>query len=50
VIKECRIAGLDTSAIAVMLGEKNEQLVNSIRPEIWGTEQLIAQRGRGHTG
>jgi hypothetical protein len=51
VIEECRIAGLDTSAIAVMLGEKNEELVDSIRPEIWGhLEQLIAQHARGHTG
>jgi hypothetical protein len=51
VIEECRIAGLDTSAIAVMLGEKNEELGDSIRPEIWGhLEQLIAQRARGHTG
>ena len=50
VIEECRIAGLDTSAIAVMLGKK-EELVDSIRPEIWGhLEQLIAQRARGHTG
>jgi hypothetical protein len=49
VIEECRIAGLDTSAIAVMLGKKNEELVDSIRPEIWGRlEQLIAQRARGH--
>jgi hypothetical protein len=51
VIEECRIAGLDTSAIAVMLGKKKEELVDSIRPEIWGhLEQLIAQRARGHTG
>ncbi len=51
VIEECRIAGLDTSAIAAMLGENNEELVDSIRPEIWGhLEQLIAQRARGHTG
>ena len=50
IIEECRIAGLDTSAIAVMLGEKNEELVDSIRPEIWGhLEQLIAQRERGRT-
>jgi hypothetical protein len=50
VIEECRIAGLDTSAIAAMLGEKNEELVDSIRPEIWGhLEQLIAQRARGQT-
>ena len=51
VIEECRIAGLDTSAIAVMLGKKNEELIDSIRPEIWWhLEQLIAQRARGHTG
>lgn len=51
VIEECRIAGLDTSSIAVMLGEKNEELVDSIRPEIWRhLEQLIAQRVRGRTG
>jgi hypothetical protein len=51
VIEECRIAGLDTSAIAVMLGKKNEELIDSIRPEIWGhLQQLIAQRARGHTG
>jgi len=50
VIEECRIAGLDTSAIAVMLGEQNKELVDSIRPEIWGhLEQLIAQRRGGHT-
>jgi hypothetical protein len=50
VIEECRIAGLDTSAIAVMLGEQNEELVDSIRPEIWGhLEELIAQRARGRT-
>jgi hypothetical protein len=48
---ECRIAGLDTSAIAVLLGEKNEELVDSIRPEIWeNLEQLIAQRARGRMG
>jgi hypothetical protein len=46
VIEECRIAGLDTSAIAVMLGKRNKELVDSIRPEIWEhLEQLIAQRG-----
>jgi hypothetical protein len=48
VLEECRIAGLDTSAIAVMLGKMNEELVDSIRPEIWQhLEQLIAQRTRG---
>jgi hypothetical protein len=47
VIEECRIAGLDTSAIAVMLGKMNKELVDSIRPEIWEhLERLIAQRGR----
>ena len=51
VIEECRIAGLDTSAIAGMLGDKTEELVDSIRPEVWGhLEQLIAQRARGHAG
>lgn len=51
VIEEARIAGLDTSSIAVMLGKKNEELVDSIRPEIWRhLEQLIAQRVRGRTG
>jgi hypothetical protein len=45
VIEECRIAGLDTSAIAVMLGKMNKELVDSIRPEIWEhLEKLIAQR------
>ena len=48
VIEECRIAGLDTSAIAVMLGKRKEELVDSIRPEIWEhLEQLIIQRARG---
>jgi hypothetical protein len=38
---------LDTSAIAGMLGKRNEELVDSIRPEIWDRlEQLIARRGR----
>ena len=45
VIEECRIAGLDTSSIAVMLGKMNKELVDSIRPEIWDhLEKLIAQR------
>ena len=49
VIEECRIAGLDTSTIALMLGEMNKELVDSIRPEIWAhVEQLMAQRARGH--
>jgi hypothetical protein len=51
VIEECRIAGLDTSAIALMLGKMNKELVDSIRPEIWEhLEQLIAQHTRGHSG
>ncbi len=50
VIEECRIAGLDTSAIAVMLGKMNRELVDSIRPEIWEhLEKLMAQRARGRT-
>ena len=51
VIEECRIAGLDTSAIAVMLGSRKEELVDSVRPEIWEhLDQLIAQRTRGQAG
>jgi hypothetical protein len=51
VIEECRIAGLDTSSIALMLGRMNKELVDSIRPEIWDhLEHLIAQRARGHAG
>ena len=51
VIEECRIAGLDTSAIAVMLGKANRELVDSIRPEIWEhLEKLMAQRARGRAG
>ena len=47
VIEECRIAGLDTSAIAVMLGKMNEELVDSIKPEMWQhLERLIARRAR----
>lgn len=51
VIEECRIAGLDTSAIAAMLGKRNEELEDSIRPEIWEhLAQLIAMRTPGQTG
>jgi hypothetical protein len=51
VIEECRIAGLDTSAIAVMLGKMNKELVDNIRPEIWEhLEKLMAQRARGRAG
>jgi hypothetical protein len=50
VIEECRIAGLDTSAIAAMLGKMNKDLVDSIRPEIWEhVEHLIAHRARGRS-
>ena len=45
VIEEARIAGLDTGAIAVMLGKRNIELADSIRPELWaGVEQLLAER------
>jgi hypothetical protein len=45
VIEECRIAGLDTSAIAKMLGETKDVLVDSIRPEIWEhLERLLEHR------
>jgi hypothetical protein len=45
VIEEARIAGLDTSAIAVMLGKMNVELGDSIRPELWARfEQLLADR------
>jgi hypothetical protein len=45
VIEEARIAGLDTGAIAGMLGKRNIELADSIRPELWaGVEQLLAER------
>lgn len=45
VIEESRIAGLDTGAIAAMLGKLSKELVDSIRPEIWESlEELLAQR------
>src|SRR5687768_7511184 len=45
VIEEARIAGLDTGAIAVMLGKLNIELADSIRPELWTrVEQLLAER------
>ena len=45
VIEEARIAGLDTSAIAMMLGKLNIELADSIRPELWArVEQLLAER------
>ncbi len=47
VIEESRIAGLDTSAIAEMLGKLSKELADSIRPEVWDRlEELLAQRAR----
>jgi hypothetical protein len=44
-IQEARIAGLDTSSIAVMLGKMNTGVGDSIRPELWARfEQLVADR------
>ena len=45
VIEEARIAGLDTGAIAAMIGKRTLELVDSIRPELWArVEQLLAER------
>ncbi len=45
VIEEARIAGLDTSAIAAMLGKLSSELADSIRPELRArVEQLLAER------
>jgi hypothetical protein len=45
VIEEARIAGLDTGAIAGMLGRASSELTDSIRPELWAqVEQLLAER------
>jgi hypothetical protein len=45
VIEEARIAGLDTGAIAMMLGKWKIELADSIRPELWArVEQLLAER------
>jgi hypothetical protein len=44
VIEEARIAGLDTSAIAVMLGKLNVKVVDSIRPELWARLKQLAER------
>ena len=45
VSEEARIAGLDTGAIAVMLGKRNIESADSIRPELWaGVEHLLAER------
>ena len=43
VIEEARMAGLDTSAIAAMLGKMNIELADSIRPDLWARlEQLLS--------
>ena len=45
VIEEARIAGLDTGAIAEMLGRLSSELADSIRPELRArVEQLLAER------
>ena len=45
IIEEGRIAGLDTTAIADMLGKQSRELGDSIRPEIWTrVEQLVQSR------
>ena len=45
VIEEARIAGLNTVAIATMLGKSTGELADSIRPELWArVEQLLAER------
>jgi hypothetical protein len=42
VIEEARMAGLDTSAIAAVLGKMNIELADSIRPDLWARlEQLL---------
>jgi hypothetical protein len=54
VIEEGRIAGLETGAIAAMLGKLNFELADSIRPELRArVEQLLAERAtrtRGERG
>ena len=51
VIEEARIAGLDTGAIAMMLGKLNIELADSIRPELWArVEQLLAERAARKPG
>jgi hypothetical protein len=47
VIEEARIAGLDTSAIAGMLGKMTKELRDSVRPELWERlEEVLAERPR----
>jgi len=48
VIEECRIAGFETEDIAHMLGDMNQELVDSVRPEIWeNLERLLEHRKTG---
>lgn len=47
VIEEARISGLDTSAIASMLGKMNDELSDSVRPDLWERlEQLLSDADR----
>src|SRR5512140_1644274 len=44
-LEEARLAGLDTTMIADMLGKQSAELGNNIRPEIWASvEQLVRAR------
>ncbi len=51
-LEECRIAGLDTSDIAALLGQATDVLADSIRPELRERlKQLVARPvGRGRRG
>ncbi|MGH7712016.1 MAG: hypothetical protein ACREOG_12070, partial [Gemmatimonadaceae bacterium] len=41
VLEEARMAGLDTNAIAEMLGKMNIELADSIRPDLWERVQQL---------
>ncbi len=41
VIEEARMAGLDTSAIASVLGKMSSELADSIRPDLWARLQQL---------
>lgn len=41
VIEEARMAGLDTGAIAAVLGKLNIELADSIRPDLWARVQQL---------
>jgi hypothetical protein len=48
VIEECRIAGLETGAIARMLGKMYPELADSMKPEVWKrVEQIITRPSPG---